>query len=101
MNVCRENKIREYGLRLLRPSAALCLALSASGVLAGFTPPAEITVGTDVNYPPYYNLTADGRGQGIVVDKWSLWSKRTGIPVKIEASEWASAQRAVQDGQVD
>jgi PAS domain S-box-containing protein len=81
--------------------AALCLALCASGALAAFTPPAEITVGTDVNYPPYYNRTADGRGQGIVVDKWNLWSQRTGIPVRIEASDWAAAQRAVQDGKVD
>jgi PAS domain S-box-containing protein len=101
MNACRNNRIRGYGPRFLRPAAALCLALFASGVPAAFTPPAELTVGTDVNYPPYYNLTADGRGQGIVVDKWNLWSKRTGIPVKIEASDWASAQRAILAGKVD
>jgi signal transduction histidine kinase len=56
---------------------------------------------TDVNYPPYLFLTRGGQQQGILVDKWVLWSHRTGVPVRLAGMEWAKAQESVQNGTHD
>jgi signal transduction histidine kinase len=56
---------------------------------------------TDVNYPPYLFLTGAGHQQGILVDKWSLWSQRTGVPARVEGMEWTKAQEGVQNGTYD
>jgi PAS domain S-box-containing protein len=75
-----------------------CLALHAVQSLAQFTPPAQITVVTDDNYPPYLFRDSEGRLQGIVKDKWELWSTRTGVAVKLDGMEWSKAQHTLQTG---
>ncbi|HUL92571.1 MAG TPA: transporter substrate-binding domain-containing protein [Burkholderiales bacterium] len=82
--------------------AALATALLVAGSLsAAFSPPAQLTVVTDINYPPYLFRTEDGKVQGILKDKWALWSERTGIPVLVEGMEWSAAQQSVQSGAAD
>jgi PAS domain S-box-containing protein len=76
---------------------ALLLLLSS---LAGAAPPAPLVVVSDGNYPPYL-FRADGRLQGILVDKWALWSKTTGMPVQVEGLAWAQAQERVLGGGAD
>ena len=79
---------------------ALCL-LWADSVFAVFTPPAELRVVTDDNYPPYLFRNIDGQLQGIVKEKWALWSKKTGIPVRVEGMRWARAQESVRNDMAD
>jgi PAS domain S-box-containing protein len=74
------------------------LAFCAPQSLAQFTPPARITVVTDDNYPPYLFRDAEGRLQGIVKDKWELWSARTGVTVKLDGMEWSRAQQSAAPG---
>jgi PAS domain S-box-containing protein len=78
-----------------------CLAVIAAPALAQFSPPVQITVVTDDNYPPYLFQDGEGRLQGILKDKWELWSRRTGIPVKLEGMAWAAAQRRILGGGAD
>ena len=68
---------------------------------AQFSPPAQITVVTDDNYPPYLFRDSEGRLQGILADKWELWSRKTGIPARLQGMEWAKAQRHIQTGGAD
>jgi PAS domain S-box-containing protein len=75
-------------------------ALSATS-LAAFTPPARLVVVTDDSYPPYLFRTDAGQLRGIIADKWELWSKKTGIPVRVRGMEWAKAQKAVLSGGAD
>jgi PAS domain S-box-containing protein len=79
---------------------ALCL-LWADNVLAVFTPPAELRVVTDDNYPPYLFRNSDGQLQGIVKEKWALWSKKTGIPARVEGMQWARAQESIRNDTAD
>ena len=83
-------------------SAALiaCL-LAGGGAPAASSPPSQVHVVTDINYPPYLFQTDDGELQGILKDKWALWSRRTGIPVRLEGMEWTKAQESVQKGAAD
>jgi PAS domain S-box-containing protein len=88
-------------LPLLR--AALLASASAFflDAAAAFSPPARLVVATDDAYPPYLFRTSGGKLEGIVLDKWQLWSKATGIPVSVEGMEWAKAQESVRNGSAD
>jgi signal transduction histidine kinase len=70
-------------------------AAFAGGSFAAFSPPARLVVVTDDSYPPYLFRTEGGRLQGIIADKWELWSQETGVPVKVEGMAWAKAQERV------
>src|SRR5262245_6954893 len=77
------------------------VALSGHNACAQPQPPERIVVVTDENYPPYLFRDAAGRLQGIIKDKWELWSSRTGIPVAVEGMPWAKAQASIQDRSAD
>jgi len=85
------------------PRAVLCafLLLPFPAAPAEFTPPAQLVVVTDDNYPPYLFRAGDGQLQGILVDKWALWSRTTGVPVKVEGLAWSDAQQRVKAGSAD
>src|SRR5262245_40275671 len=78
--------------RSVRGEALLLLALAGSVAAA---PPAPLVVVSDDNYPPYL-FRVDGQLRGILVDKWQLWSQRTGVPVRVEGTAWIAAQERVQ-----
>jgi diguanylate cyclase (GGDEF)-like protein/PAS domain S-box-containing protein len=82
---------------LLRLAAAAVFLWACSA--AAFKPPAELVVTTDENYPPYLFRSEDGRVQGIIPDKWALWSDQTGVPVRVVGTSWTSAQERVRRGE--
>jgi len=65
--------------------------------------PAPITlrVALDDNYPPYVIRREDGSLEGYLVDEWKLWEKKTGVHVKLLASNWNVAQKNMVDGNAD
>jgi PAS domain S-box-containing protein len=63
--------------------------------------PKSLTVVSDINYPPYLFVDAGGTVQGILKDKWALWSERTGVPVEVKGMAWAAAQKSVLGGDAD
>jgi diguanylate cyclase (GGDEF)-like protein len=81
--------------------ALVILAACATVAMAQLVPPSPLVVVTDGNYPPYLFRGSDGELRGVVRDRWELWSKATGVPVKIEAMDWMLAQQSVLDGRAD
>ncbi len=63
--------------------------------------PPTLRVVTDNNYPPYVFLDGNGAVQGILVDQWRLWQKKTGVQVEIVATDWGSAQQRMKAGEFD
>lgn len=63
--------------------------------------PQTIRVVMDDNYPPFIFKAPDGKLQGILVDQWWLWEKKTGVHVQLEAMDWAVAQQRMQSGAFD
>ena len=63
--------------------------------------PQTITVVSDDNYPPYIFRDTNGNLQGILIDEWTLWEKKTGIKVKFIGMDWAKAQRFIAEGRAD
>ncbi len=63
--------------------------------------PQSITVVSDDNYPPYIFRNSDGQIQGILVDEWALWEKKTGVRVTLAAMDWNRAQEFMLQGRAD
>jgi PAS domain S-box-containing protein len=61
----------------------------------------NITVVSDDNYPPYIFRNSNGVIQGILVDEWKLWEKKTGIKVNLIAMDWSKAQEFFLRGNAD
>jgi len=62
---------------------------------------AVIRVVMDNNYPPYVFLGGDGGIQGLLVDQWRLWERKTGITVEISALDWNAALSGMREGRFD
>jgi PAS domain S-box-containing protein len=86
-------------LRLLMFSLALAspCALAQSGA----EPPRTIQVVVDGAYAPYSFQSDEGKLQGILIDQWQAWEKKTGIKVEIQALDWAEALRRMRAGEFD
>src|SRR5258706_5468006 len=63
--------------------------------------PQRLVVVSDINYPPYMFVAESGELQGILKDKWALWSRQTGVPVEVKGMLWATAQKSVLNGDAD
>ena len=87
------------------PAALVALALLASQAdlpaAHAAAAPEHLLVVTDINYPPYLFRNEDGQLQGILKDKWELWSRRNRVPVQLVGMEWSKAQESVQNGSAD
>lgn len=82
---------------------ALGLALAAAGAAPGQPPPAPrvIRVVMDGNYPPYAFKDAQGNLQGIAIDQWRLWEKKTGRNVELHGLDLAEARLRMRAGEFD
>jgi len=81
----------------------LSLALVPLGVMAqtpGATP-RTIRVVMDNAYTPYSFQSDDGNLQGILIDQWQAWEKKTGIKVEIHSMDWDDALRRMRAGEFD
>ena len=63
--------------------------------------PDSITVVMDDNYPPYTFRDTDGNLQGILIDQWALWEKKTGTSVEITGMDWSDALTSMEAGEFD
>ena len=88
-------------LRSLLVLSILAFAPWLSAADASFTAPRKVVVVSDDNYPPYLFRGPDGALQGIIRDKWELWSRRTGVAVEVMGTNWVAAQDAVLRGDAD
>ncbi|HWY51505.1 MAG TPA: transporter substrate-binding domain-containing protein [Chthoniobacterales bacterium] len=79
------------------------LALVSFGAVAQTTieTPRTIRVVTDNVYAPYSFQSDEGKLQGIVIDQWLAWEKKTGIKVEIQAMDWGEALRRMRAGEFD
>jgi PAS domain S-box-containing protein len=89
--------IRIIALFTLLFIAPTCLAATPDNS----TIPKSIRVVMDDNYPPYVFKDEQGRLQGIIVDQWELWEKKTGIHAEVAGMDWSEAQRRMQAGEFD
>ncbi|MBN8420369.1 MAG: PAS domain S-box protein [Verrucomicrobia bacterium] len=56
---------------------------------------------TDDNFPPYVFRDNEGRLQGIIIDQWRVWEKRTGVTADIHGMDLNDAVRRMKAGEFD
>ena len=77
------------------------LLFDGAGARAAVETQQTIRVVMDNAYAPYSFLSERGELQGILIDQWKLWEKKTGITVEISAMDWAEAVRRMRAGEFD
>lgn len=82
-------------------AVALAVACAPLPALAAEHEPHPLTVLLDDNYPPYIFRDEHGNLRGILPDSWAAWSRRTGIPVRLEAGDWGEVLRRFNAGEGD
>jgi ABC-type amino acid transport substrate-binding protein len=103
----RKGKVRLSSKFRFRATLFVAFLLTfCSLATAGITTPKTVTresvrVVMDDNYPPYTFRDSSGKLQGILVDQWALWERKTGTPVQLDAMDWAKAQQRMEAGDYD
>ena len=95
--------------RILLSTLAASLLLCAGPLAALEAPsPASAPAGmkvlrvvSDENFPPYTYRNSDGGPEGLLIDRWRLWSRKTGVPVEFNLRNWSQAQQALLAGEAD
>ncbi|MEG3619835.1 transporter substrate-binding domain-containing protein [Magnetovibrio sp. PR-2] len=59
----------------------------------------RIAVGND--FAPFEYQDENGNPTGLIVDLWTLWSKRTGTPIEFKSAPWSETLDMVKDGRAD
>src|ERR1700719_798784 len=86
------------------PRLALLMLALVSPVAVAQTAvetPRTIRVVMDNAYAPYSFQSGDRKLQGILVDQWQAWEKKTGIKVEIHPLDWGEALRRMRAGEFD
>jgi PAS domain S-box-containing protein len=81
--------------------AVLAIVSSAAVVQPAAADRRAIRVVVDNEYAPYSFRSNEGTLQGIVIDQWRAWEKKTGIKAEIQAMDWDQALRRMRAGDFD
>jgi len=73
----------------------LTLSFLVSVLLAKET----LTVAIDYEYSPVTYKSIEGKPEGLLVDFWRLWAKKSGYEVKFKFYDWDSSVAAVKSGE--
>jgi signal transduction histidine kinase len=80
---------------------ALALGMTGAGAQTAAEKPRTIRVVMDNAYAPYVFQADDGKLQGILIDQWQAWERKTGIHVEIHAMNWGDALQRMRAGEFD
>src|SRR5258706_7614851 len=80
---------------------SLALVSASVPALAAVETPRTIRVVVDNAYAPYSFQSAEGKLQGILIDQWRAWEKKTGFKAEIHAMDWGEALRRMRAGEFD
>jgi PAS domain S-box-containing protein len=87
--------------RLIPGLVTVALVLTAVSAPAADRRPGALRVVVDNDYAPFSFRSADGRLQGILIDQWREWEKKSGVRAEIQALDWDEALRRMHAGEFD
>ncbi|MBN2790341.1 MAG: transporter substrate-binding domain-containing protein [Candidatus Delongbacteria bacterium] len=61
----------------------------------------SVTIAHNLDNPPFKFVNEKGESDGILIDLWRLWSKKTGIKIKFISATWDSTLSMVKQGKAD
>ncbi|MDX1295099.1 MAG: transporter substrate-binding domain-containing protein, partial [Sulfurimonadaceae bacterium] len=87
-------------LLLLLPLLSLA-ATTQSPSHIDTTKPKAVTIAYNVGNPPLKFKNDRGEADGILIDIWKLWSKKSGVPVVFKEALFADTLEMVKNGEAD
>jgi polar amino acid transport system substrate-binding protein len=60
-----------------------------------------LIVACERNYPPFTQLGVNGKANGLLIDLWRLWAKKTGNQVEFLMTDWPDTLKALKNGTAD
>ncbi|NQU56368.1 MAG: transporter substrate-binding domain-containing protein, partial [Rhodospirillales bacterium] len=63
--------------------------------------PDRITVAYCIDCVQFHFQNDQLQADGLIIDLWRLWSKKTGIEIEFKAASWEETLRMVRDGEAD
>ena len=61
----------------------------------------KLMIVTSDDSAPFYFENTDGESDGIIIDIWKLWSKKTRIKVEFVETSWSDSLYKMKSGQTD
>ncbi|MBF0193386.1 MAG: transporter substrate-binding domain-containing protein [Magnetococcales bacterium] len=61
----------------------------------------KVRISTGQDFRPFEFVDGHGKADGLIVDMWKLWSKKTGIAVEFIPTSWKETLEMVKDGRAD
>ncbi len=101
--VCKNAQTAKLGLHRIL-GILTCFLLACFGIHAAGQQPAplrKISVVLDDNFPPYVFRDSTGNLQGIIIDQWRVWEKKTGVTAEIQGMDWGKAVERMKAGEFD
>lgn len=102
MNICphfRPLVFKPVTVRLLL--SLLSLLILAVPLRASETIPDTVRVAYSRDSVPFHFTNTAGEPDGMVIDKWKLWSQKTGIPIDFIPASWVDTLSLVKNGRAD
>lgn len=70
-------------------------------ITVAFSFPKEVSIAYNVGNPPLKFQNENGKPDGILIDIWKLWSKKTGIKVVFKEAPFKETVQMVKEGKAD
>lgn len=83
------------------PILVLAIVSIAAVAQAAGQKPRTIRVVMDNADAPYVFRSDKGRLQGVLIDQWQAWERKTGIKAEIHAMDWGKAMQGMRAGEFD
>ena len=61
----------------------------------------EVTIAYPMDIPPFFFRTPAGDPQGLGIDLWRLWSRKTGVTISFRAGSFQETLEMVREGRAD
>jgi len=94
-----------FACKLTTFGLLLCLSMPASAIAAHERGPSligsTITVGSELDYPPYADVDEEGNADGFSVDLIKAAAKQVGLKLKFEVGPWAEVKAKLERGEID
>lgn len=96
------NNINYKSVRLIIFSVVIIILINLSNFSYSSAIESKIIkVVMDDNYPPFSFKDNNGKLQGITIEQWKLFEKKSGLKVEITGQDWNKAYQAMLDGKFD
>ena len=78
-----------------------CISALSVTQAAAQPPPSKVVIACSAGSAPFHFTDEAGKPEGMFIDLWKLWSKKTGVEVEFRVAPWGQTLKLMQNGEAD